>query len=189
MKPIRINEEVFRNLNQLNYTMEFKFDGMRIVPIIGSNRVQTFTRLKQPMKVPGYISNKLNDLQLPAGSVFDGEIWSLTQRGGWSTLPPGQCMVTLWDIMRLGTKDLTQCPIEERRSILYRLIPDNDIIRVSEVLPLSSLDEIRREAFRAREGHRSGSIHGVVLKKNGSIRRDHATRSFEHPDWLKVVWF
>ena len=55
---------------------------------------------------------------------------------------------------------------------------------------LENLAKVHAEAAKvhADEDFRSGFIHGVVLKRRGSIRRDHPNRSAEHPDWLKVVF-
>lgn len=54
-------------------------------------------------------------------------------------------------------------------------------VRVKEIYEESS-------AVRKENQSRSGFVHGVVLKLKGSPRRDHATRSREHSDWLKVVF-
>lgn len=193
MKPVLINEKVFEGLDPLSYTMEPKFDGYRIPTIAGSDRVFTFTRQKNPLKLPATLQDELNSLNLPAGTVLDGEIWSPAKRGGWDNLPQGQCKLSFWDVIREGTKDVSSESIETRRQILTNLLSNSTPNIMQATVYAVSFENLRmleQQAREVRDGQalRSGFIHGVVLKRNGSPRRDHACRSVEHPDWLKIVY-
>lgn len=193
MKPVMINEAVFKGLDQSNYTMEPKMDGWRIIAIAGSNKVYTFTRQRSPLKVPVSIQSELDSLNLPAGTVLDGEIWSPMKRGGWDNLKPGECKLTFWDVIRDGTKDISNQPIEIRRQTLTDLLSnmlDNIEQAAVHAVSAENLQMLEKQAREIRDDKalRSGFIHGVVLKRNGSPRRDHACRSIEHPDWLKIVY-
>jgi ATP-dependent DNA ligase len=193
MKPILINNEVLKGLNPLDYTIEPKWDGWRIIIVTNLNRVSTFTRQKTPLKLPMSLQNELNDLDLPVGTVMDGEIWSPMKRGGWNNLPKGQCKLSFWDVMRHGSKNISNESIETRRQILNSLFTPTENIAQTNVydVSLENLQKLEQQAREVRDGQalRSGFIHGVVLKRNGSPRRDHACRSIEHPDWLKVVYW
>ena len=87
---------------------------------------------------------------------------------------------------------MSLAPLEERYAELSSLVdgktPDISVIKQTPA-SLDKYHEIVKEAkdFKASNQSRSGFIHGAVLKRLGSPRRDHATRSTEHPDWLKLV--
>jgi hypothetical protein len=87
---------------------------------------------------------------------------------------------------------MSQCPLEERSEELSHLVgqkaPNIEAVKQEQ----ASLEEYYRivetaERFRTETHSSSGFIHGAVLKRKGSPRRDHATRSVEHPDWLKLI--
>lgn len=172
--------------------IEPKFDGFRTLLIVENNRHRLFTRQKVEMVVPDNLREQLSTLSIPKGTVLDGEIWTPTKRGSWRHNKTVQCRLTFWDIIRSGTRDISQLALEERYAELVRLIDQKapDITVVKQVpASLEAYHEIVAEAeqFRTAAHSRSGFIHGAVLKRKGSPRRDHATRSVEHPDWLKLV--
>ena len=191
-KPVRVDKNIFERINTSNYTMESKFDGYRAIVIV--NRVpELWTREKNRISTPDNLVTQLRQLNLPEGTILDGEIWNPLKRGGWKHSNGVECKLTLWDTIRYGMSDISAHPIEERRKALYSLMkPECEHIQAVEVLPASkeNYQKILKEAaeVRADTAIRSGFIHGVVLKRNGSPRRDHATRSTEHPDWLKLVF-
>jgi ATP-dependent DNA ligase len=171
--------------------LSVNFDGWRAIVIV--NRVpELWTREKHKIDMPINLATQLRQLDLPVGTVLDGEIWNPLKRGAWKHSNGIECKLTLWDAIRYGTKDISTQPIEERRKALYSLLkPECEHIKAVEVLPATkeNCQMIFKEAAEIRtQAVRSGFIHGVVLKKNGSPRRDHATRSTEHPDWLKIVF-
>lgn len=192
MKPLHITEPVFRNLRLEEYWMERKFDGWRAIAITGGT-TQLWTRQKRKLRTPDNLVTALAKLNLPKGTVLDGEIWTPDKRGGWEQNPGMKCLLTLWDCVRIGTKDLSKEPVEVRRRALQELVEERqDCISVVEALDASveNLHMIQDEAAKVRfqKDFRSGFIHGVVLKRRGSVRRDHPRRSAEHPDWLKIVF-
>lgn len=193
MKPIRINDGVFSTLNKNEYTIEAKFDGFRLTIIAGHNEIFAFTRQKNVLKLPKNLQEELLNMKFPPGTVLDGEIWSPLKRSGWDTLPVGSCKISFWDVIRHGTTNVTNKPIESRRDILKSLLTKSDNVDQARIYEASesTIRELRTLAVEAKleMALRSGFIHGVVLKKNGSPRRDHSCRSIEHADWLKLVWF
>jgi ATP-dependent DNA ligase len=192
MKPVRITEDVFRNLKLSGYSLERKYDGFRVLATFGK-KPQLWTRQKRVLKTPPSLLDELRSMKLPAGTVLDGEIWSLKKRGGWETTDDTACCVTFWDCMHNGTSILAGAPLEERQAALRSLLGDGcDRVRVVDSVEatLENLRTVQDEAVRIRSERdaRSGFIHGIVLKRRGSPRRDHPTRSVKHPDWLKVVF-
>lgn len=191
MKPVMINNAVFNNMDKSNYTMEPKFDGHRIIAIATTNKIFTFTRQRNPLKLPLHLQLELNNIGFKPGTVLDGEIWSPIKRGGWDNLKPGECRITFWDVIRDGLQDISNQSIEIRRQVLDN-ISNTDNISKAQVYEVSqkNLQTLEQQAREVRDVQalRSGFIHGVVLKRNGSPRRDHACRSIEHPDWLKIVY-
>jgi ATP-dependent DNA ligase len=191
MKPVRVPESVLAAWDMSKYVMERKYDGHRAILIVHGRPV-LWTRERRRIDVPREMEERLAVLRLPQGTVLDGEIWHPTKRGGWKQTEGAECRLTFWDCVKSGTKNMSNSPLEERRDALLSLIGDSEGVSVVESLQASAgvLDRIRREAAEARETAclRSGFVHGVVLKRIGSPRRDHATRSAEHPDWLKIVF-
>jgi len=191
-KPVRTTKAVFKTINTSNYTMETKLDGWRIINILNGTP-KLFTRQKKKIQAPSDLMDQLAALQAPKGTVFDGEIWTQKKKGGWHKCEPGECRITLWDIIRIGKTDLSKEPIEKRREILGSLMKEEcPSIKQVEILEasLEECERINQEAIEMRKAGNSkhGFIHGVVLKKNGSIRRDHCSRSTKHPDWLKILF-
>jgi ATP-dependent DNA ligase len=190
-KPVRVDPGVFDRLDCSLYTAELKFDGWRAVLIAGPSEAELWTREKRRIEIPDSLRSDLDKLRLPTGTVLDGEIWNPEKRGGWKHSKGSECRLTLWDAIRVGTADMRPKPIEARREALRGLIgAGTDAISCVEVLPASRKihDESLSEAVRVRGSSRSGFVHGLVLKRVGSPRRDNNIRCVEHPDWLKIVY-
>ncbi len=144
--------------------------------------------------MPDNLRQQIADLNLPAGTVLDGEIWTPTKRGSWRHDKTVVCNLTFWDVVRAGSQDMSQEKLEKRHARLVELLGDGTA-NISAVEQYAATPENLEEAMRVAKAHRdttdskSGFIHGVVLKKLGSTRHDHPTRSTEHSDWLKVCFW
>ena len=190
-KPVRVDESIFDKIDNSKYLLEPKLDGFRVI-IIANGSVKLWTREKKPIEIPDNLVSQLQALNLKKGTVLDGEIWTPTKRGSWRHNKGVQCLISLWDVIRDGEDSSGRLPIEKRREILSRVIgPGTEDISVVDQFPMNKerFEIIKKSAVEHRSvtGTRSGFVHGVVLKRLGSPRRDHATRSTEHPDWLKLV--
>jgi len=191
-KPVKVPENVFKTLDASKYTMERKFDGWRAI-VVQAGTTSLWTRDKVRIEMPDNLEEQLAELRLPEGTILDGEIWNPLKRGSWRHDKKVMCKLTLWDVVRDGPRDLSLRPIEERRTILDELLgkktPDVETVQWLDATP-EIFGEVLREvqAFRDENALRSGFVHGVVLKRKGSPRRDHATRCVEHPDWLKIIF-
>ena len=195
MKPLRVTDSVFgRAVDADRYVMERKYDGWRALIMVGDKEVSLWTREHRKIDAPLNLLVQLQSLAFPVGTVLDSEIWNPLKRGAWNHKRDIQCKLTVWDVMRVGTTDVSAKPLMERRSHLESLIqvPTEDIA-LTELLPAKRdlYEEILAEAEQHKNAEqiRSGFIHGVVIKRKASPRRDHSTRCAEHPDWLKIVFW
>jgi ATP-dependent DNA ligase len=193
MKPVRVSKTIFDRMSFEDYVEEAKFDGFRAILIIGPNGPVLFTREHIRMIIPNNLIPQIQELALPVGTVLDGELWNADKRGSWRHNPKVECRLTFWDAIRSGQDDLSQKPLVERYQSLQGLLSKDlpDIAIVEQFTPSAiATEELFKSsmAFRTGAGARSGFIHGVVLKRKNSPRRDHATKTQEHPDWLKIVF-
>lgn len=190
-KPVRVRETIFETIDPKKYVMEKKYDGWRAILIVGQTPT-LWTREKTRIEMPDNLRPQIEALRLPDGTVLDGEIWTPSKRGAWRHNKGVACKLTVWDVVRSGRRDLSAAPLEERRLELKAILgPGAEDVGAVEWLPAdaASYAEVRREAesFRVQAQSRSGFVHGAVLKRLGSPRRDHAVRCVEHADWLKIV--
>lgn len=179
--------------NLPQYLMEMKMDGHRAILIVEGGQKKIFTRQKVPIALPRELTDQLTSVPMVEGTVLDGEIWNPLKRGGWTADGKEPSVLTFWDCMREGMEDISSRPLEERRKALLRTIGNgNEGVHVVDQEPATEarVREIYEESSTVRKENqsRSGFVHGVVLKLRGSPRRDHATRSKESSDWLKVVF-
>lgn len=192
-KPVRVDESIFDKIDLSQYQMERKYDGHRCI-LIQNGQTTLWTREKNKIGITDNLADQVKSLNLPEGTVLDGEIWTPTKRGTWRHDKSVQCLLSFWDAIRYGYEELSTLPLEKRKEKLRKAIhgqaPDISIV---EDIPVTkeTYFQIKEEAFKHRQitGTRSGYVHGVVLKRKRSPRRDHANRSTEHPDWMKICWF
>jgi ATP-dependent DNA ligase len=192
-KPVRISKEKLIELNLGEYLGEPKLDGWRCLAITHNGYIKLWTREKTKIEITDNLVPQIQALNLPDGTVLDGEIWTPSKRGKWRQNPKVHCQIGFWDVIRLGKTDLSKTKLEHRRSVLEHLVEGkcHDITVVDQFNPSTEkIEAIELDARQHREvsNIRSGYIHGVVLKRKGSPRRDHSNRSTEHPDWLKIVF-
>lgn len=192
MKPVQIDIGAVADLRRGTYVMERKYDGWRALLIV-NGRAKLWTRQRRRIEIPDSLQAAIDSLRLPPGTVLDGEIWNPVKRGGWKDPEGDGCRLTLWDCVRRGTEDVGSLPLERRREALESLVgEETGLVGMTSPVPASpeAVSAVLAEAKEARASGnlRSGFIHGVVLKRLGSPRRDHPTRSVEHADWLKVVF-
>jgi len=184
MKPVLTTEEALKSIDLSKYTLEKKYDGWRVI-VIHEGQIKFYTRQKREIQVSNSIRDSLHKMNIPRGTVLDGEIWNPLKRAEWTN-------IDLWDVIRNGTHGMSKCPIEERKSQLQKLINGDEVVKIvgSYQATFEIIEQIKEEAWEARKKNdlSSGFIHGVVLKKKGSLRYDNANRSTENPNWLKVVF-
>lgn len=191
-KPVRVTTEIFKHISPDDYFMEPKMDGFRAVLVMDSGP-KLYTRDHKPMVIPRNIAPQIQALGLPNGTVLDGEIWSYERRGSWRHNEEAFCALSFWDVVRHGFTDLSRTPLFSRRETLKQILAHAGesigMIPVIDPTP-ETCEEMERDAqsHRVSTKSRSGYVHGVVLKRKNSIRRDHVMACKEHADWLKIVF-
>jgi len=142
--------------------------------------------------MPTNLVEQIDSLNLPDGTLLDGEIWNPLKRGSWKHHSGISCKLTFWDTIRIGGSSVQHQPIEYRFEKLSELLnsasKDVSIVPRFEATAEQYMKVLASvKAARQASELRSGFIHGAVLKRKGSPRRDSNVRCVEHPDWLKIV--
>jgi len=194
MKPVRVSESILKKIKLDDYVLEEKYDGHRAILISGERGVKLFTRMKTEIQIPDNLKQQLDVLKIPEGIVLDGEIWTPSKRGSWAQNKNIICSLTFWDVINYEGNPVGKKSLEERRAILEKVIGngmENIGLVVQKPVTIECVEETRKKAMghRVDSQSRSGFIHGVVLKRKGSPRRDNPGRSVEHVDWMKIVYF
>lgn len=193
-KPMKINDSLLGSLKLDDYVLEKKYDGYRALLIVEEAGFKLFTRQKVELPIPNNLRPQIESLKLPTGTVLDGELWTPSSRGSWTHDRNVVCSLTFWDVIAFDGKSVGSNTLEERRAVLENLLgagTENVGLVVQEPVTKERIEEIRKEAMehRVASQSRSGFVHGVVLKRKGSPRRDNPNRSVEHADWMKLVYW
>lgn len=164
-----------------DWSYEVKWDGFRTIAYIDQGNVTLRSRNNKDFNKKFYpIYNALADWPLDA--VVDGEITVLNEQGvpdfnalqTWRSEADGQLVYYLFDILWLEGYDLTQVSLRERRTILEKVMPGIDVIRLSENFKVTGT-----EFYELAD---SMGLEGIIAKKNSSVYMPD-TRSRE---WLKI---
>jgi bifunctional non-homologous end joining protein LigD len=160
---------------------EIKWDGYRAVSFCKKNAVEIKSRNDKSFDEKFYpVHQALKELNLQA--VLDGEIVVLNANGqadfsalqNWRSEADGELFYYVFDLLWLNGKDLMQLPLLDRRALLKEIIPENDLIRVSEYFEISGI-----EFFDAVK---KMGLEGMIAKRGNSIYIP-GNRS---KDWLKI---
>jgi len=160
---------------------EVKWDGYRAVAFCNKTKVELKSRNDKSFNEKFYLVYKaVQDWNINA--VVDGEVVVLDKNGksnfgalqNWRSEADGEIYFYLFDVLWLNGKDLMQIPLSERRNILKQMIPENNIIRLSENFEVSGI-----EFF---ETAKKMGLEGIMAKKSDSTYSP-GNRSKE---WLKV---
>ncbi len=191
-KPVRVNDDIFGSIDLSGYVMEPKYDGFRILLYKMNNKFEFYTRDKVSMEITDNLTEELKSSNIPNGTILDGEIWTPSKRGSWRHNKSVICKLTFWDVVSMNFNMTSKKNYNERRNILEDLNLNTSSISIVEKFDANIENErmIRGIATVHKDaGTRSGFIHGVVLKKKYSVRRDHCKKCHEHPDWMKIVYW
>ncbi len=184
------DETSARILTQPGFTYELKLDGVRIVADKRGERVSLTYRKGRDA------TDSYPDVALAIGAlaeqrvVLDGEIVAFDAGGRPDFLllshriqarardarraaQKVSAVYVVFDVLAIGDRDLRDLPIEARRAILERVVPDAGALRLNPSFPRGE------ELFRACKEH---GLEGVVAKRAGSIYRSGERTA----DWVKV---
>jgi len=160
---------------------EIKWDGYRTVAFCNENNVELKSRNDKSFNEKFYpVLNAVQQWNIHA--VVDGEVVVLGEGGksnfgalqNWRSEADGELYFYLFDLLWMNGKDLMQLPLSERRNLLKQIIPDNNIIRLSENFEVSGI-----EFFDAAK---KMGLEGIMAKRSDSIY----SAGNRSKDWLKI---
>jgi bifunctional non-homologous end joining protein LigD len=160
---------------------EIKWDGYRTIAFCNKTKVELKSRNDKSFNEKFYPVHKaVQDWNINA--VVDGEVVVLDENGksnfgalqNWRSEADGEIYFYVFDVLWLNGKDLMQIPLTERRNILKQMIPEVNIIRLSENFEVNGI------AFF--EAAKKMGLEGIMAKKSDSTYSP-GSRSKE---WLKV---
>jgi bifunctional non-homologous end joining protein LigD len=151
-----------------DWLYELKFDGYRVLVIIGKGEVILLSRNGNDLtsRFPA-LTSVLQNLPVK-DAVFDGEIVALDQdnRPSFQLLqnyregPPVACY--LFDVISLGGQDLRRRPLSERRGRLGRLLQGADS-------PIFFSGELKGPAKKIWDEIRKQRFEGLIAKRRSSL--------------------
>ena len=160
---------------------EIKWDGYRTVAFCNKDKVELKSRNDKSYNEKFYpVLNAVKQWNIDA--VVDGEVVVLDEGGkpnfgtlqNWRSEADGELCFYVFDLPWMNGKDLMQLPLSERRNILKEIIPEDNIIRLSENFEVSGI-----EFF---ETAKKMGLEGIMAKKSDSTYSP-GNRSRE---WLKI---
>jgi len=172
---------VDKPFDNAEWQYEIKWDGYRTIAFCNKTKVELKSRNGKSYNEKFYPVHKaVHDWNINA--VVDGEVVVLDETGksnfgalqNWRSEADGEIYFYVFDVLWLNGKDLMQIPLSERRNILKQMIPENNIIRLSENFEASGI-----EFFEAAK---KMGLEGIIAKKSDS-KYSPGSRSRE---WLKV---
>ena len=172
---------VDKPFHEEGWQYEIKWDGYRAVALCNKNKVELKSRNDKSFNEKFYPVHKAVQ-EWYINAVVDGEIVVLDENGksnfgalqNWRSEADGEIYFYVFDILWLNGKDLMQLPLSERRNILKQIIPENNIIRLSENFEVSGIDFFKTA--------KKMGLEGIIAKKSESTYSP-GNRSKE---WLKV---
>ncbi|MEM9188910.1 MAG: DNA ligase D [Myxococcota bacterium] len=174
------------------YLYELKLDGVRIIADKQSDTVRLNYRTGRPATVSyPEISSAIAKLAVDR-AVLDGEIVAFGEEGRPNfqrlarrihALRPSDIhyaslavpvVFLVFDLLALGDYDLRELPLEARKALLEKLVPQKG--------PVQLLDHIVEHGQRLYDFCRAQGLEGVVGKRREGPYREGPTR---YPDWVK----
>lgn len=163
------------------WQFEIKWDGYRTIAFCNKSKVDLKSRNDKSFNERFYpVCKAIQDWNIKA--VIDGEVVVLDQNGkshfgslqNWRSEADGEIYFYVFDILWLNGKDLMQIPLSERRTILKQLMPESDIIRLSENFEVSGI-----EFF---ETTKKMGLEGIIAKKSDSTY----SPGIRSKEWVKI---
>ena len=164
-----------------NWIFELKWDGYRAIAEVDKKKVKLYSRngLSFNERYP-VIADELATLNLRA--VLDGEVVVFNEDGRpdfqklqhYDENRDLPLIYYAFDILSLNNKNLKELPLIERKAILQKTLPKNDIIRYS--------DHVEEKGIAFFEEVKKVNMEGIMAKKADS---EYFT-GIRSKDWLKI---
>ena len=164
-----------------DWRFEVKWDGYRVMARTTPKGVQLFSRNGQDYSQTfAPVTTELEHLRLPA--VIDGEMVIVDDAGksnfqmlqNYLRTGAGRLVYYAFDLPYLNGHDLSSLPLDQRRELLRRVLPQGHHLRLSE-----DLAGVGRALFKQAQ---AGGLEGLMAKRASSTYQ--AGRRSQ--DWLKV---
>jgi bifunctional non-homologous end joining protein LigD len=148
------------------WTYEIKLDGYRLEAVKSKGAVTLYSRRHNVLNEKfGYIADALG--KLPDETVVDGEIVAMDEAGRsdfnlLQNFRSAELKIKyfVFDVLMHKGKLLTERPLEERRTILTKIVPSNDHVSPSVVAPSPG----PLLAFVKEHG-----LEGIVAKRSDGV--------------------
>ena len=174
MLAVLVNEP----FNTEGWVYEVKWDGYRAISLLKKSRVEIKSRNNKSFSDKFYpVTRALAELKLNA--VLDGEIVVTNENGisdfgslqNWRSEADGELNYYMFDIPWLNGSDLTQTPLIERKTLLEKLIPENNVLKISRAFRDSGISFFNTA--------KKLGLEGIIAKKSDS---------FYYPGQRSEVW-
>jgi bifunctional non-homologous end joining protein LigD len=172
---------VDKPFDEAGWLYEVKWDGYRALAYLNKGEVDIRSRNNKSFNEKFYpVYTALQQWNLNA--VLDGEVIVINDKGisdfedlqHWRSEADGELIFYVFDILWYDGYNLMNLPLVERKQILQAVIPQTNIIRISE-----SFETGATEFFEvAKQMH----LEGIIAKKENSIYKT----DFRSREWLKI---
>jgi len=172
---------VDKPFDEPGWLYEIKWDGYRAVAMINKGKVSLISRNNKSFDEKFYpIVDVLKKWDINA--IIDGEVVVLNDKGisnfgalqNWRSESDGDLFYYVFDILWLNGYSLNHLPLTRRKEILKEILPEENIIRLSE--------SFNATASEFLESVSKLGMEGIIAKKEDSIYNEgERTR-----EWLKI---
>lgn len=172
---------VDKSFDDQSWVYEVKWDGYRAVAFMKNGEIELKSRNDKSFNEKFYpVYDTLKSIAINA--ILDGEIVVLEKNGtanfaalqNWRSEADGDLVYYVFDILWYDGKDLKGLSLLERKAILKEVIPQNDLILLSEHFDTSGVGFLN-------EAKKLG-LEGIMAKRKESVYHIHE----RSPDWLKI---
>jgi bifunctional non-homologous end joining protein LigD len=164
-----------------HWLYEVKWDGFRAIAYLNNGEVEIRSRNNKDFNDKFYpVFHALKNWEINA--VVDGEILVLNDKGfpdfealqTWRSEADGHLAFYTFDILWLEGYDLMNVPLKERKYLLKNIVPNDGLIKNSEIMEASGT-----EFFNLAD---QIGLEGIIAKKANSIY----TPDQRSKEWLKI---
>ncbi|WP_333862099.1 DNA ligase D [Sphingobacterium sp.] len=164
-----------------DWVYEVKWDGYRAIAFMKNGQVELKSRNDKSFNEKFYpIYDSLKSMELNA--VVDGEVVVLEKNGtanfgslqNWRSEADGDLVYYVFDILWYDGKNLTNLSLMERKAILKEVLPQNDLILLSEHFDTSGIEFLKQA--------KKLGLEGIMAKRKEST---YHVKDRSH-DWLKI---
>ncbi len=164
-----------------NWVYEVKWDGYRALAFMKNGKIELKSRNDKSFNEKFYpVYDTLKSIAINA--ILDGEIVVLEKNGtanfaalqNWRSEADGDLVYYVFDILWYDGKDLKGLSLLERKAILKEVMPQNDLILLSEHFDTSGVGFLN-------EAQKLG-LEGILAKRKESVYHIHERSA----DWLKI---